>query len=198
MDRKKMNILFLVKSNTYTSDNGSGSPSSMTRNSNNRLRELEDHSGKLRGQIERLTTSVDALRQSVGKNAAPAQRESVWTKTSAIAAAASVIITATLGVYGISQAKSLKKSLQGQVTRLQSDLRVIAARLAPELLSQIGQVETAALNLPSKDLARSLKDPIETLKMLRENDVPVAAGALEDPANAAKKLTQSRPEVAAV
>jgi hypothetical protein len=105
------------------------------------------------------------------------------------------LITIIFGGIGFWQVHRGKVSLQGQVTRLQSDIQMVTAIVAPQLLQRLGTVVTSAISLPAKDVAVAANQAREIIRTLRKDKFPVQRNEIIEAASATSALAKAHPDV---
>jgi hypothetical protein len=171
----------------------------MSQAENSRIQRLENADVQLEAQLETMSRSIHDVELGmarvegalpVGNPASPG-----WTKLASIAAAVSCVAAIVSGVYGAYQARETKLSTQGQVVKLQADLRMVTAVVAPQLLGQVSQVVVAAAALPSGEVPEALRQASAILSDLRNNNIQVREDELRQPREATSNLIKAHPDV---
>lgn len=140
---------------------------------NRRLQALENDKKKDGPRIDILEANIQEIKVSVAAigghlaqlgSAVPPR----WKKAEIIATTSASVIAVTLGIFSICQTFTSQKSLQGQLTRAQADIQMLSATLAPQLLTRIGEVVTASISMPNKDVGGSLSGALNIVDHFRE------------------------------
>jgi prefoldin subunit 5 len=176
---------------------------------NRRIQGLDNRLHSLGGTVESLDSSVAGIQRSIG--ALEGSMETLKTPSkryervsagaavaSALAALLGIGVTIGIGIHQSNQAKQsakeAKDSLQAQLTHLESDLRMVTAVVAPQLLDHISPVITAALDSSGSQLAAKLQQPIQAIQMLRDNGAKPPVENVRPVSHAALSLVQKHGE----
>jgi hypothetical protein len=156
------------------------------KNLDTRVSSVEDGIGKIQHSAGRIEAHLDGLKPQ--KTPVHQWIIAIGTLGACLASGFSIWNT-------IHESSKTRTSVQGQVTRIQSDLRMLTVAVAPQLLGQIGPVVTSILSVPATAVPSRLQQPIDALRLLRTQQAKNPASEITAASSAVKQLTTARPDV---